>query len=64
MRMHYIKATLPVLLAALAACTGVSPSPDSMRTEAELRADEARGSAASHTHDFERALMVAACHKR
>ena len=64
MRILYVKATLPALLAVLAACTGVSAAPDPMRTEAELQAAEGRGLAAWQTHEFERAMMVAAHHKQ
>lgn len=63
MRMRYIKTTLPALLAVFAACTDVSPASDPLRAEAELQAAEARGFDAPRTHDFERALMVAADHK-
>ncbi|MGO9852668.1 MAG: hypothetical protein ACLPTM_13770 [Steroidobacteraceae bacterium] len=63
MTMLCLKATLPALLALLAACAGVSAARDALRAEAE-QAAEGRGFAVSQTHDFERALTVAASHKQ
>jgi hypothetical protein len=58
--MHCVMATVPVLLAALAACGGVpTPAPDPVQQEAVIRAVAGRGLAAAQTHDFERALTTA-----
>lgn len=60
MTMIHVKATLCVLLVLLPACTDLSQATDPLWAEAELQ-DAARPSiAASRTHDFERALVLAA----
>lgn len=63
MNMFYVKATLILLLASLAACTNVCPAP-TLRLYAEMQAAPGDGLAASQASDFERALMLAADHER
>jgi hypothetical protein len=42
MRLHHVKATVPMLLAALAGCKGMaSPAPDPVGEEAAIRAADA-----------------------
>ena len=62
MNMFCLKATIAVLLAVLPACT--SQAPDAVWAEAELQANAGHGLAPSRTHDFERALVLAADHER
>ena len=64
MTMFYLKATLTLLLAVLSACTDLSQSSDSVRTESELQAAAGHGLACSQTHDFEHALILATDRQR
>jgi hypothetical protein len=60
MIVRHLIATVPLLLAALAACGCVpTPTPDPVRQEAVIRAAEGHRLAAAQTHDFERALTTA-----
>ena len=64
MNMIYVKAAFTVLLAVLPACTDLSQAPDPVWAGAELQANAGHGLASSRTHDFERALALAADHER
>lgn len=59
-----VKATLAAVLAVLAACTDLSQAPDPIRAEAELQAAAGYSVATSHTHDFERAMVLASDRER
>lgn len=63
MRTIYVTATFSVLLLVLPACTDLSQAPDPVWAEADFQAVAQHSIAGSRTHDFERALMLAADHE-
>jgi len=57
MKMACLRATIPVLLATLAACTSAPPvRPDLPREEAAIRGTDARWLAAAQAHDLEQTV--------
>ena len=57
MKMRYLLATIPLLLAAFSACTGTpAVKPDLPREEAAIRATDARWLAAAQAHDLEQTV--------